>query len=162
MSIADAVAAWNTHLQPAKALKENMYLGSPAVTNNPLPGAGLSYLTDFIAACTNCSIDFVAIHWYDRATNAAYFRAHIEAVRKVAGGRPIWITEFHASGSDDEVTKFLDEVVPWLDASADVHRYAWFMAREGSLLDERGRDLSEIGRHFVEGGAKMKEARRQG
>lgn len=62
MSIDSAVAAWRAYMQPAKDLKEKMYLGSPAVTNGA-NGQGLDWLRDFISACKDCSIDFICIHW---------------------------------------------------------------------------------------------------
>ncbi len=88
---------------------------------------------------------------YDSADNAAYFKSYIESARKVAAGRPIWITEFQASGSDDQVKAFLDEVLPWLDAAGDVHRYAYFMAStgHGRLIDNGGSALSNIGSHYT-------------
>lgn len=114
-----------------------MYLGSPAVTNSGSSTMGLSWLRSFLAACHDCTIDFICVHWYDSATNVAYFKSYLNDVRKVANGRPIWITEFKPSGTDGEIRRFLDEVIPWLDASKDIHRYAYFMARV-SLLWMRG------------------------
>ncbi|EDU49789.1 conserved hypothetical protein [Pyrenophora tritici-repentis Pt-1C-BFP] len=87
---------------------------------------------------------------YDAANNAAYFKQHIEDTRKIAGGRPIWVTEFHASGSDDEVKAFLDDVMPWMDNSNDIHRYAYFMAQpgDGLLVSPDGKGLSAIGQEY--------------
>ena len=87
---------------------------------------------------------------YDSANNAAYFKQHIEDARKVANGRPIWVTEFHATGSDDEVRRFLDDVMPWMDTTEDVHRYAYFMARpgDGLLVSADGKELSAIGKEY--------------
>ncbi|KAF9698854.1 hypothetical protein EKO04_003294 [Ascochyta lentis] len=148
MELGAAVAAWKQYMEPQKSLKEKMYLGSPAVTNGP---RGLSYLSSFIDACTGCSIDFVNIHWYDDASNTAYFKKHIEDARKVANGRPIWITEFKPRGSDEQIKAFMDEVLPWLDASSDIHRYAYFMANigDGFLIDNGGSSLSNIGTHYT-------------
>ncbi|KAJ4983387.1 hypothetical protein SVAN01_11122 [Stagonosporopsis vannaccii] len=148
MDLGTAVATWKEYMEPQKSLREKMYLGSPAVTNGP---NGLSYLTYFMNACAGCTIDFINVHWYDDASNAAYFKQYIEDTRKVAGGRPVWITEFRARGSDDEVKAFLDEVLPWLDASSDVHRYAYFMAntQHGHLIDIGGQSLSNIGGYYA-------------
>lgn len=60
MELGTAVAAWKQWMEPQKALKEKMYLGSPAVTNG---ANGLKYLSSFIDACTGCNIDFINIHW---------------------------------------------------------------------------------------------------
>jgi hypothetical protein len=50
-------------MQPAKALKDKMYLGSPAVTNGA-NGMGLDWLREFMKQCDGCNIDFICIHWY--------------------------------------------------------------------------------------------------
>ncbi|KAJ4383782.1 hypothetical protein N0V86_000625 [Didymella sp. IMI 355093] len=114
MDVGTAVAAWKQWMDPQKALKEKMYLGSPAVTNG---ANGLKYLSSFIDAC----------------------------------GRPIWITEFRARGSNEQVKKLLDEVLPWLDASGDIHRYAYFMATKGDglLIDNGEQSLSNVGTHYT-------------
>ncbi|KAE8835193.1 hypothetical protein HRS9122_07463 [Pyrenophora teres f. teres] len=151
IDVATAVSAWKKYMDPLSSLNPKVYLGSPAVTNAaPTDSTGLGWLAKFLEACTGCQIDHVNIHWYDAANNAAYFKKHIEDTRKIAGGRPIWVTEFHASGSDDEVKAFLDEVMPWMDESDDVHRYAYFMARpgDGLLVRADGNGLSAIGKEY--------------
>jgi hypothetical protein len=35
-----------------------------------------------------------------------------------------------------------------MDASADIHRYAYFMAREGYLVNAQGNGMSDIGWHY--------------
>ena len=82
---------------------------------------------------------------YDGAWNTEYFKQHIRAARAVANGRPIWITEFGPQGSDAEVEVFLKDVLPWLDAQSDVHRYAMQMAAPGSLVSSGGNALSAVG-----------------
>ncbi|CAO2657239.1 Nn.00g033650.m01.CDS01 [Neocucurbitaria sp. VM-36] len=132
ISVVDAVAGWKEHIQSLKGLKEKTYLGSPAVSNAAASDTtGLGWLAKFIEACTSCDTDFITIHWYDRADNVLYFKKHIEDARKVAQGRPIWITEFKPEGTDEQIKHFLDEVLPWMDESSDIHRYAYFMARPG-------------------------------
>jgi hypothetical protein len=91
---------------------------------------------------------------YDSARNPSYFKSHINAARDLAQGRPIWITEFYPEGTDDEIKAFLADVIPWMDASDDIHRYAMFMAREGLLLDSTGSGLNEVGKAYVEGRGK--------
>ena len=81
----------------------------------------------------------------------AYFKSHVNEARKIARGRPIWITEFKASGSDEQVAAFLDQVLPWLDQSSDIHRYAYFMAApgDGLLIENGGTGLSKVGKDFT-------------
>ncbi|KAA8614403.1 glycoside hydrolase family 128 protein [Pyrenophora tritici-repentis] len=151
IDVGTAVSAWKKYMDPLADLNPKVYLGSPAVTNaTPTDTTGLGWLAKFLKACSGCQIDHVNIHWYDAANNAAYFKQHIEDTRKIAGGRPIWVTEFHASGSDDEVKAFLDDVMPWMDNSNDIHRYAYFMAQpgDGLLVSPDGKGLSAIGQEY--------------
>lgn len=148
ISVDDAIRGWKTHIQPLKSAKRPMYLGSPAVTNAvDTPSTGLGWLRSFMQKCDGCDIDFITIHWYASTPNVAYFKQHINAARDVAQGRPIWITEFKIMGSADVVKGFLDEVMPWLDESDDVHRYAYFMATtgDGFLINDKGDGLSDLG-----------------
>lgn len=87
-------------------------------------------------------------------------------MRDVGGGRPIWITELGPQGSDAEIKvchsetrqiavhsqfqqSFLDQVIPWMEDTGDIHRYAYFMAREGLLVNSQGNGLSDIGSHYT-------------
>nr|XP_031857134.1 uncharacterized protein CI109_007487 [Kwoniella shandongensis]KAA5524205.1 hypothetical protein CI109_007487 [Kwoniella shandongensis] len=147
MSVSASVDAYKKYMQPfaGKAL-----LGSPAVTNQGSPG-GLTYLQDFIGNCTGCTIDFITLHWYSNHwAGANYLKSHVEAARKIAGGRPIWITEFALDNSDgvytqDDLRVFLQTALPWLDAQPDVHRYAYFMDAPGMLINSAGTALSDSG-----------------
>jgi hypothetical protein len=68
----------------------------------------------------------------------------------MAGGRPIWITEFAVRNKEDNAIKsFLDEVLPYMDDSADVQRYAMFMVREGLLVTDDGGALSDLGSYYT-------------
>jgi Glycosyl hydrolase catalytic core len=145
LDVPTAVAGYKQFMQPFAGKAR---LGAPAVTNGAAPG-GLAWLTSFLSACTGCTIDVVPIHWYDSATNAAYFKSYVAQAYAAGGNRPIWITEFGASGSDDQVEAFFQDVLPWLDAQPYVERYAYFMAAPGLLLDGAGNALSAIGSAYV-------------
>ncbi|OCF38843.1 hypothetical protein I317_07385 [Kwoniella heveanensis CBS 569] len=147
MSVTSSVTAYKKYMQPfaGKAM-----LGSPAVTNGGSP-SGLTWLENFIGNCTGCQIDFITIHWYsNKWAGATYFKYQVEQARKIAGGRPIWITEFGLDNSDGtysqaELHAFLQEILPWLDQQSDVHRYAYFMDTVGMLIDSDGKTLSDTG-----------------
>ena len=51
----------------------------------------------------------------------------------VAGGKPVFLTEFGASGSDDQISTFLEDVMPWMDGQDFVQGYAYFMVSDGLL-----------------------------
>ncbi|KAF7960015.1 hypothetical protein EAE96_001615 [Botrytis aclada] len=141
----DAAAGYKTYMQPFAGKAK---LGAPAVTNGASP-MGLTWLKSFLSSCSDCTIDFVCIHWYDSASNVAYFKQYVQDAYTAGGNRPLWITEFQASGSTDEQNAFMKEVLPWLDASTMVDRYAWFMAdtAAGGLMASTSA-LSTLGNTF--------------
>ncbi|KAF2727453.1 hypothetical protein EJ04DRAFT_582016 [Polyplosphaeria fusca] len=149
---ATAYRAWITEI---KHYAPNLWIGSPAVTNGargPSGKMGLDWLSDFLSACRDCSIDFVAIHWYDSYKSVDYFKAHVTKACQVAGGRPLWITEFApdpwGTGEAEQIA-FLRSVMPWLDANDCVERYAFFMATPGMLVSGDGQGLSELGKVYA-------------
>lgn len=66
-------------------------LVSPAVTNGGTP-LGVAWMSAFLAACSDCHIDKIAIHIYDSATNIAYFQSYIQSVY-AQFNKPIMLTE---------------------------------------------------------------------
>lgn len=56
-----AAALWKTNMEPFAGKAK---LVGPAVTN----GGGVEWLQQFLGNCTGCTIDAVAMHWYDTAT----------------------------------------------------------------------------------------------
>ena len=53
-----AAQLWMQYLEPLKA--DGVRLGGPAVSSS---GTGTPWLTQFLAACSNCTIDFLPFHW---------------------------------------------------------------------------------------------------
>lgn len=89
LSPAAAATAYKNYMMPFKGKAK---LGTPAVTNSGSKNQGLDWLKQFTAACTGCSFDFAAIHWYDTNGNFDYFKQYMTqayAQTKL----PIWITE---------------------------------------------------------------------
>ena len=126
-------------------------LGSPAVCNGGGPvgnGAtmGLNWLNNFLNACSDCTIDFLAIHWYGQADEVENFKSHVADAQKIANGKPIWITEFKPDGAPQDQANFLKEVLPWLDsAESGVERYSVFQV-DGVLTN--GNSLTELGKMY--------------
>jgi hypothetical protein len=85
MGVQQAANSFRTWMTPFHGRAQ---LGSPAVTNG-----GLSWLSEFLGECGDCEIDFVAVHWYDSASNFAYFTSFINQVCSIANGRQVWLTE---------------------------------------------------------------------
>ncbi|KAL3418767.1 glycoside hydrolase [Phlyctema vagabunda] len=138
----DAAALYKTYMEPFAGKAD---LLAPSVTNGGSP-MGLTYLKNFIGACSGCTIDAINIHWYDSASNIDYFKNYVAEAYEAGGNRPVWISEFGASGSDAEQNTFLETVLPWLDEQDYVVRYAYFMAKDGVLLS--GKTLSTLGTTF--------------
>ena len=63
-------------------------------------------------------------------------------------GKPIWLTEFGASGTAEEQNTFLETVLPWMDEQSYIERYAYFMVADGSLIST-GTALSTLGNTFA-------------
>lgn len=58
---AAAAALWKANIQPYAG---KVKLVGPAVTN----GGGVQWLQQFMGNCTGCTMDAIAMHWYDSAT----------------------------------------------------------------------------------------------
>ena len=141
----DAANGYMEYMQPYAGKAK---LGAPAVTNgDAASGMGLGYLSSFLNSCSSCTIDFVPIHWYDSATNIQYFKDHVTQAYAAGGNRPIWITEFGATGSAAQQQTFLETVIPWLDAQDFVERYAYFMVADGSMVT--GTSINALGQTFA-------------
>ena len=121
----------------------------PLMLGSPSPG-GLElrkserWLREFVAACHNCRIDFLAVHWYEcdgrtAASAAASARAMmqwLESIHRQFPNKPLWLTEFNcgdgaapqplANQSAQSHLRFMRAVLPLLEATSYVHRYAWF------------------------------------
>lgn len=85
MSVADAVHAWRTHMEPFAGRAK---LGAPSVSND-----GWDWITQFMDQCQGCHIDFIPIHWYNPFSLVHDFE---NWVNRICGlGKPVWITEMN-------------------------------------------------------------------
>ena len=143
LSPSEAADAYKQYMEPFAGKAK---LCAPSVTNGG-GSMGLSWLSSFLEACSDCTIDCVNIHWYDSAENTEYFKKHVSDAADTAPGKQIFVSEFAATGSDDQISKFLEDVMPWMDSNDDVGGYAYFMAGEGKLVS--GSEQSTIGKVFA-------------
>ncbi len=144
ISVQNAVSAYKQWMQP---LSGTVRLGSPAVTNGVGPSIGIDWMKQFIASCSDCTVDFIPIHWYGSVLDPGSFKTHVESFHRQSG-KPIWITEFATtSGTEEQVIDFLKVVLPWLIQQEYVERYAYFMARAAGspFLLTTGGGLTRIG-----------------
>lgn len=110
-----AAAAWKQYMEPFAGQAQ---LVAPSVTNGPGDTTGVGWLKSFLAACSDCTIDAVAMHWYYAGNPVDTFKEQISEV--AALGKGVWLTEFGADGSDEDKSAFLGEVLPWLDGNDSV------------------------------------------
>jgi len=125
MSPQDAANAWKPNMEQFGG---KVKIGSPAVCNGD-GATGLNWLQSFMTACASCQIDFLAIHWYGLATpdGVANLKKHIGDAKAMAGGRPLWLTEFAPLGSAAEQQTFMSAMLPFLDDKSNgVERYAYY------------------------------------
>ncbi|CAK3901569.1 glycoside hydrolase family 128 [Lecanosticta acicola] len=135
LSPAAAAAAYKTYMNP---LSGQAKLCAPSVTNGVGTDAapmGIPWLKEFNSACGGaCKIDCYNFHWYDSASNIDYFKEYVNNATSLADGKPIFISEFGATGSDDEINTFLETVMPWMDSNDNIAGYAYYMASSGLLV----------------------------
>lgn len=90
------------------------------------------YLKDFFAACTDCKVDYVAVHWYN--CDLPSLRDYLEPGGNLPGfeqfGKPIWLTEFSCDGSASVAQQeaYMRAAIPYLESNPKVARYSWFSA----------------------------------
>lgn len=175
-SPADAAADWPKVQTIAAMFDPPLELVSPAISNSG-PDAldadgGSIWLDQFLGNCSDvvpdCDpslIKHVAFHDYQG--DPAKLMRRVEGGYKKYG-RPVWLTEFAVmhwtSGgtpSREDQDKYLEAVLPMLEASDAVFRYAWFSARSGpndglgecSLLpyDSNSTELTSTGKIYASG-----------
>ncbi|KAL2316455.1 Cell wall protein Asl1 [Schizosaccharomyces pombe] len=154
----DAATAASYYLQYLTPLRESGaigYLGSPAISN-----VGEDWLSEFMSACSDCKIDFIACHWY--GIDFSNLQDYINSLANY--GLPIWLTEFACTNWDDSNLPSLDEVktlmtsaLGFLDGHGSVERYSWFapatelgagVGNNNALISSSG-GLSEVGEIYI-------------
>jgi len=95
------------------------------------------WLDQFLAACSNCRIDYVALHSYACESNWFLDTYMKQAVDKYyTRGNPqrkIWLTEFACADAAPaggwttaQIQSYMNTVIPWLEREPAIFRYAWF------------------------------------
>ena len=127
----EAAEAWP--ILEAIADDYNLQLVSPAVGNSSLYDAW-EYLDAFFQACTDCRVDFIAVHKYGK--DVERFKEFIRESYQY--GKPIWVTEWAGNGggggtswpeTSDIHMNYMAETTRWLESEDNVFRYAWFVGR---------------------------------
>jgi len=148
ISPTQAAQLWIQYIQPLRA--QGIRLGAPAVTADT---TGAPWLINFMEACTNCTFDFIPLHWYGSGTPGFY--SYIWSVHTAYPTYPIWITEYaEVSANNTVVEQFLNDTIIYLDSLDWIERYAWFgffrpeEDKHYNLLDANG-GLNALGQIYV-------------
>jgi hypothetical protein len=104
------------------------------------------WMDQFLAACTNCRIDFVAFHSY--ACDSTWFLNTYmkQAVDKYyTHGNPprrLWVSELGCADAPPaggwsvaQVQSYLNTIIPWFEGNPAIFRYAWFGGGNGRPND---------------------------
>lgn len=150
----DAAAMWPQIEAIARA--HDLAIVSPALNycggscNATSP---FDWFDDFFAACPDCKVDYLAVHWY--ACSRSALENYIGQMKKY--NRPIWLTEFSCLDQSDKsvpVQKaYMQDALEYLESEPAVFRYSWFSGRVDSqptidLLGASG-ELTELGQQYV-------------
>jgi len=145
LSPAAAAAFWPQLQVLAAEFDPPLTLVAPAMTHwNSTTGRSL-WLDQFMSNCSTvveqCEpalIKFVAFHDYGGSADGIISRS--DSAAAIYGGRPVWLTEFAVGYGKDRSTNdmFMSQILPQLDASESIFRYAWFSTRNrpGSWVNQ--------------------------
>jgi len=115
------------------------------------------YLDKFFAACTNCQVDHIAVHWYACTADALkWFLNELKTRYK----QKIWVTEFSCAQWDKSwqdnqqfQTNYMKDAVAILENEPMVFRYAWFSGRTTEIpyVNLFGADgqLTDLGTQYL-------------
>jgi len=118
-----AAQLWMQYMNPLKDLIPGIRIGAPAVSSS---GTGQPWLQQFFTACnSNCSIDFLPLHWYGVGVAGLY--DYMYQIHGQYPSYPIWMTEYaDTSLNETEVMLSLNQSIAYFDTLEWVERYAWF------------------------------------
>ena len=148
-----AVDLFMQEMQPYA--EKGVKIGSPSVLQ---PRPDMDWLAEFLPLCekAGCSISFVAVHWFDHTTadkpGFPEFKGAVENATALANGKPVWVDNFQANGTEPDVKAFFDEAIPYLEGNDAVARYAYVspMRTEpaAGFLNQDG-SLSALGAYYA-------------
>lgn len=147
----DAASSYSQYITP---LSGKAKLVTPAVTNGVGENLGLTWMRTFLEQCSECGLSVLAVHWYgESAEDFKDFVNKATDLAKEFNLEDTWVTEFalsqdmNSGSSSQGSADFLNTVLPWLDENEAVGRYAYFMCKDGFLLNSGA--LSATGEAYV-------------
>ena len=132
----EAVDYWVNHMEPHK---NDFLLCAPGVSSAaPGAGMGMDWINEFEKSCKDqgktCTIGCYNQHWYNSDGNLVdNFKERVQ--NAMDKGKPVFVGEFGATGSDAERAAFMEEVMPWMDSQDQIVGYGYYMAAPGHLTE---------------------------
>jgi len=126
----------------------NLKIVGPAV-NYSATYDPFQWYDDFFAACPDCRMDYIALHFY--LTSASSVMSSVASFKKY--GKPVWLTEFcydNATSIKDQIN-FMVATFDSLETNPVIFRYAWFMDKSSSGYNGlfSGNSLTDLGEVFT-------------
>ncbi|ESP01176.1 hypothetical protein LOTGIDRAFT_172699 [Lottia gigantea] len=157
MSVEKCAQVWPLVQQKAG----NRILVGPALAACDIdPDMCIRWYETFFKHCKGCRVDKIAIHGYHCQPQRM-----MQSIEKISRhfNRKIWLTEFSCKGavSIDHDLNFMKTILPMLERSPYVERYAWFCNRldktsgflpnySTELMDHKTSTLSRLGKFYNE------------
>jgi len=154
-----AATVYRKYMQPYAG---TVQLGTPAVTNSG-GQSGLTYLENFVGACTACTFNFVNVHYTLQRTDvnttqyATALKEYIDTTVPATQAKhpqlknlPIFIGKWWLwNASQDEGSELMDDLLPYLDGHPKVLGYQAFGGLwEGSFIHADGTGLTPAGQKY--------------
>ncbi|KAI9649742.1 hypothetical protein NHQ30_002323 [Ciborinia camelliae] len=154
ISPAAAAANWISQVAPLRQL--GIKVGAPAVTGG---SSGWTWLSSFFDQCadlgTNCTVDFMTVHWYGDFGGLA---SHLGQLRAAYPNTSIWLTEYALNDAPLSTTQsFFNTTAEYFDRLDYIDRYSYFgsfrssvsnVGYNATMLDQDGR-LTDIGSWYL-------------
>ena len=127
----------------------NLKIVGPAVNYSP-DYDPFQWYDDFFAACPDCRVDYIALHFYMTSASSVMgsVASFVEKYKK-----PVWLTEFcydNASNLTQQMN-FMVATFDSLETNPNIVRYAWFMDKSSSGYNGlvTGSSLTDLGEVFT-------------
>eukprot|EP00746_Dinoflagellata_sp_MGD_P137267 gnl/MRDRNA2_/MRDRNA2_71085_c0_seq1.p1 gnl/MRDRNA2_/MRDRNA2_71085_c0~~gnl/MRDRNA2_/MRDRNA2_71085_c0_seq1.p1 ORF type:complete len:292 (+),score=44.02 gnl/MRDRNA2_/MRDRNA2_71085_c0_seq1:35-910(+) len=157
MTPQEAADAW-PKLEARAAELGIQRIGSPCAKTASFNNGGnnaLKWYDEFFSLCTDCKIDFLVVHSYKTKAPTA-----IQLFKDLYDRYQLrmWVKEFNAGGKwtgkpmKDHLT-LMSELVPWMENSSFIERYAWMSTRNvkftaSTLIDSNTNALTDLGKKY--------------
>lgn len=128
MSAGEAIGHYKSQITPLRQSGKIGYLLSPGITNG---GGGLPWLQQFMAGCSDCAIDAIAVHWY--GPDISMLQSQMAAIHAAFPTYPVWVTEVGCTNwnpatnpSPAQVSQFMTDAISFFESTPWIAKYSFF------------------------------------